>query len=213
MNLIGQKTIWWPTWQGWLLLLFVFAFILAILFLNVHRFLAVTEKVEGADILVVEAWVPKPVIEAAAREFAAGRYRLVLTTDERSSDDTRSSHRTTAATRILTSHGVPEDKILVCPVRSAISHRSYSLALSVGEELRRQGITPKGINTLSPSAHARKTLLAYRRALSSRFPVGIISVPTGDYDPARWWKSSVGGKWVILNGFGWLYELFAGPRG
>lgn len=212
MNLIGQKTIWWPTWQGWILLLLLSAFILAVLFLNVHRFLAVTERVEGADILVVEAWVPKSVLEAAAHEFATGKYRLLLTTDERSSDNTTSSRRTTGATSFLASRGVPLERILVCPVKSAVSHRSHALAVYVREEIRRQGITPKGINTLSPSAHARKTWLAYRRALASRFPVGIISVPTGDYDPARWWKSSSGGKWVILNGFGWLYELVAGPR-
>lgn len=212
MNLIGQKTIWWPTWQGWLLLLLLSAFILTMLFLNVHRFLAVTERAEGADVLVVEAWVPKSVLEAAAREFATGKYRLLLTTDERSATGEANSRRTTAATTFLTSHGVPAERILVCPVKPALSHRSHALAVSVGEEIRRQGIAPKGLNTLSPSAHARKTWLAYRRAMASRFPVGIISVPTGDYDPARWWKSSSGGKWVILNGFGWLYELVVGPR-
>lgn len=210
MPLFRTRTIWWPTWQGWILILLLFAGAFAALMLNVHRFLAVTERAPGADVLVVEAWAPEVVIRAAAREYAEGKYRLLLTNDVRSPGDEVDPSRTQAATRLLASLGVPADRIVVCPVPATDSHRSRAMAAAVRETLVRNGIKPRGLNTVAPAAHARKSLLAYRRALASSFPVGIIAVPTGDYDPARWWKSSQGAKWVVANGVGWLYEKFSG---
>lgn len=210
MTLFEPKTIWWPTWQGWILF-FVLAFALLIVFiLNVHDFLAVTNRVENADILVVEAWVPENVAQAAAREFVSGRYQLILISDVRVREAQKDQPEYSRLFTTLESIGIKHNQIVACLALNANDRRSYAMALSVRDTLRQKGIVAKGLNIIAPAAHARKTWLAYRHALIPGIPVGIVSVPTGDYDPARWWATSTGAKWVIANGIGWLYEWVGG---
>lgn len=210
MPLFRPRTILLPTWQGWILLLALFLSVFAAFLFNIHGFLAVTERVPGADILVLEAWTPKMVVQAAAREFSNKGYRFLLTNDVRSSESVEPLSRTDATRVLLESFGVPADRIVVCPVPETDARRSHAMALSVKAALRQKGIKPRGINVIAPAAHARKSWQAYRQTLSPDFRVGIVAVPTGDYDPARWWRSSQGAKWVIANGVGWFYELVSG---
>lgn len=215
MKLLKQSTIWLPTWQGWVLSLAVFGGLFLVFLFNVHDFLAVTRRVEGADVLVVEAWVPEAVLRGATREFKAGRYRILVTSDLRATDAAAGhseGERTSAAVSRIEALGVPRDRIVTCSVSAADEHRSHAMALAVRATLQQTGVMARGLNVVAPAAHARKTWLAYRRALQNVAPVGIISVLTDDYDPRRWWKTSQGAKWVIANGVGWLYEWLSGPR-
>lgn len=210
MPLFRPRMILLPTWQGWILILFLFLSIFVVFLFNVHGFLAVTERVPGADILVVEAWVPKVVIQAAAKEFSRNGYRFLLTNEVRLSDTGESDSRTDATKVLLESLGVPADRIVVCPVPETDVHRSRAMALSVKAALLQKGIKAVGINVIAPAAHARKSWQSYRQTLSPDVQVGIVAVPTGDYDPARWWQSSQGAKWVVANGVGWFYDLVSG---
>lgn len=211
MRLFRPRTIWWPTWQGWVFLFLLLGGLFLLFLLKVHGFLAVTHRVANADILVVEAWVPDVVLQGAANEFRSGRYRLLLIGDLSPAGQPETA-RTPRAVGRMEALGVPRDRIVFCSVAGTDEHRSFAMAVAVREALLKGNMAPRGLCVVAPAAHARKTWLAYRRALSSQAPVGVVSVLTEDYDPARWWESSQGAKWVVANGVGWLYELFAGPR-
>ncbi len=215
MKLFRPRTIWWPTWQGWSLLFLLAAGCVVLLIANVHGFLAVTHRVANADILVVEAWVPEKVAMAAAREFREGKYRSLVVTDLKRpyiGEERPEDNKTSAAVRQLGSYGVPVDRIIVCTGAAVDEHRSFAMASALRDAMRRRVVIAQGVNIVAPAAHARKTWLAYSRALRHEAAVGIFAVPTGDYDPAYWWRSSQGVKWVIANGAGWMHELIAGHR-
>ena len=208
MKLIRQKTVWLPTWQGWTLLFLIAAGLLVTAFLNVHRFLAVTQRVE-ADVLIVEAWMPKTVTQEAVKEFTQGQYTLLVVMEMTSNGDPRpkqDSALKTPMAKYFVSHDVPTTRIIECFAPATNDRRSLTMADAVRKTLNQRGITARGFNVFAPGAHARKTWLLYRRALSSIAPVGIVSIPTGDYDPAKWWKTTNGANWVIVNGIGWFYE-------
>ncbi len=215
MNLLRRRTIWVPTWQGWILLFLLVALGLVLLVANAHNFLAVTQRVENANILAVEAWVPEKVAEAAAQEYGKGNYLLLAITDLKGSDEPEGQaegRRSAAAVRRMVSYGISRDHILVCVGAAAEEYRSFAMARALRDALHQRAISTHGVNIVAPAAHARKTWLAYSRALRSDTSVGIIAVLTGDYDPAHWWRSSQGAKWIIANGAGWLHELITGPR-
>jgi hypothetical protein len=209
VKLFKPKTIWLPTWQGWILLCLLLAGFLVTIFSNIHRFLAVTNRVAGADILVMEAWVPEVVVQAAVKEFKEGGYQLLLISDLREHDDrdgrSQDVRKLSVINRII-SLGIPRDRIIECFGPATYDHRSAAMAIAVRDALQQGGITSKGLNVIAPAAHARKTWLVYQRVLVSETQTGCVAVPTEDYDSARWWRTTTGAKWVITNGISWLYE-------
>lgn len=209
MKLIRQRTIWWPTWQGWVLLFLLAVGSLALLIANLHDFLAVTERVADADSLAVEAWVPEKVARVAAEEFKNNGYRSFLVTGF---NDTRDHARMSAAVQRLVSYGIPRDRVIVCTGSPVDEYRSFAMARALRDAVKQGTVITRGVNIVAPAAHARKTWLAYSRALGAEISVGIIAVLPGDYEPKRWWQSSQGVKWVVANGAGWLHELITGPR-
>lgn len=215
MKLFRQRTVWLPTWQGWLLAFLVAAAAFAAAVMNIHSFLAVTHRVAGADIVAVESWVPEKVAREAATEFKEGHYGFLMIPDVQGrveGNEPQKNSRADFAVRRMISYSVPKDRIIVCAATDAEQHRSFAMGSAVRDALRQRGIEARGVNVVAPAAHARKTWLAYSRALEPAIPVGIVAVLTDDYDPARWWRTSQGVKWVVANGAGWLHELIAGSQ-
>ena len=213
MRFFKPKTIWWPTWQGWSLLFLILAGFFIVFFLNAHRFLAVTNRLADADILVVEDWMPDVFLQATAKEFKEGNYQHLLISSIREYDNQENRQqkvRKSSAVNRIVSLGVPRDRIVECFAPATDNHRSAAMARSVSNALRQNGIISKGVNVMAPATHARKTWLVYRRALGSEAPVGIIAVLPGVYDPERWWLNSQSAKWVITNYAGLIYEWITG---
>jgi hypothetical protein len=213
MKLFKPKTIWWPTCQGWALLFLIIVGFFTVFFLNAHRFLAVTNRVADADILVVEDWMPDVVLQATAREFKEGHYRYLLISGISEYDGQNNGPqniRKSSVVNRIASLGVPRDRIIECFAPATDSHRSAARAHSVRNALRQNGIISKGVNVMAPATHARKTWLVHRRALGSEVPAGIVAVLPGVYDPARWWMNSHSAKWVLTNYAGFLHEWITG---
>jgi hypothetical protein len=213
VKLFKPKTIRWPTWQGWALLSLILAGFFIVFFLNAHRFLAVTNRVAGADVLVIEDWLADVFVQAAAMEFKEGNYRLLLISGIREFNDQdnrpQNVPKSSVVNRVV-SLGVPRNRIIECFAPATDSHRSAARARSASNALRQNCIISKGVNVLAPATHARKTWLVYRRALGTEVPVGIIAVVPGVYDPAWWWMNSQSAKWVITNYAGLFHEWITG---
>ena len=64
---------------GWAALSIAFGFVLVLIILFVHPFLAPTKPV-GGDILVVDGWLPDYALEKVKERFQQGSYQLLVTT-------------------------------------------------------------------------------------------------------------------------------------
>jgi len=213
MKLFKLRTIWLPTWQGWTLLFLIPAVFLVVFFINAHRFLAVTNRVADADVLVVEDWMADVFMQATSVEYKKGNYRLLLISGLREYDSQGNviqNGRKLSAVNRLISLGIPKDRIMECFAPATESHRSAAMAGAVRDALGQHSIKTKGVNVVAPATHARKTWLVYRRALAGETAVGIVAVAPGIYDPDRWWQNSVSAKWVLTNYAGLLYEWVTG---
>jgi len=187
---------------------------LVVFILFVHPFLAINRPVK-ADTLVVEGWVPDYVVEQALRELQAGQYRAVFISGmkfEKGNPRSDQHSDSAVAATWLVQHGVPSEKIVPCPVAAPSFNRTSHMARAVRERMQAMNYTPQGVNVITLGPHARQTLLAYNRMLRKTTPVGIISYPKNDYDPARWWASTAGRAKTIKDFAGWLKELFFGLR-
>ena len=67
------------------------------------------------------------------------------------------------------------------------------------------------VNIVSSGVHARRSQYLFRRTLGDNYRVGIIAVPSSEYDPKRWWSSSAGFKGVILETLAYLYTRLILP--
>ncbi len=71
----------------------------------------------------------------------------------------------------------------------------------------------KSINIVTEGAHARRSGLLFEKALGRQVDVGVISVPSPDFDAGHWWHYSQGLEDVVQEGLGYLYaKLFFYPR-
>ena len=218
LYLARKRTLWMPTWQGSLVLL---GLVLAFAFLFVsgfHSFLAKTERV-NADILVVEGWVPDYALEFAVREFHRGEYRYLCTTGgplDHGSHLAPFDSWAKLAASTLQALGTPEAKLVVAPAPAAQQHRTFRAASSLRENLAAARIEQAALNVVTLGTHARRTQLIYEKVFGDEVEIGIVSVPSREYDPDRWWASSSGAKTVLTEGLGWLGEWIADsgrPRG
>ena len=77
--IVRRKECWVLSWQGRLLVVVIVAIIASLIALKIYPFLAITHRVD-ARALVVEGWIHKYAIHAAAEEFNSRSYRELFTT-------------------------------------------------------------------------------------------------------------------------------------
>ena len=206
---LRRRSVWLPTWRGWLCLL-ALSFGLALgVGRCLHSFLAVTRPVQ-ADVLVVEGWVPDTVLKAAIAEFHRSPYRVLVTSGgprprgHLTSDYPTYAEETGASLRIL---GFPASKLIEAPGAPTMRNRTFHSAQAVRDKLADLGITPVGLNVITEGAHARRTWTVFCRVFDRPGKVGVISCEPVEYDPARWWASSEGAKHTLIETIGWLHDF------
>ena len=195
----------WCLWIG--LATFLATLVLFVLF--AHPFLAINTPVQ-ADTMVVEGWVPPYVLDAAAAEFARGGYSRVFVSGLESSDGPETDAVQSA--RHLVAAGVDPAKVVAAPAAATGFNRTAHMARAIRDRMRAIGVHPAGVNVVTLGPHARQSQLAYQRLLGADTPVGVISIPKDDYDPARWWASRAGIRKTTKDFAGWLKELLFGLR-
>jgi len=58
---------------------------------------------------------------------------------------------------------------------------------------------------VTEGTHARRTRLLFKRALGPDVAVGVIAIPSPDFDAKHWWQYSQGVEEVVQEGIGYLY--------
>ena len=195
---------------GWVTLSMAFGFVLVLIILFVHPFLAPIKPV-GGDILVVVGPFPDYSLKEIKDQFEEGHYKLLVTVGKKYTTGHPMARYKSEADWIasrLNAQGVLLGKII--PVSITIyprKNRTYHKALEVKKRLNKVGLTQASIDVVSFDVHARRTWLLFEKV----FPlvnVGIIAITTNRYDTSRWWLFSEGVRNVISESIAYLYARF-----
>ena len=182
--------------------------VMVLFVLAIHDFLAINDPVR-ANVLVVEGWVwESAAMQEAAEEFNHGKYDVVVTVGVLSGKQERGMMQENSAVHAaerLRKLGVDDHAIQVLTVPNIDRHRTYASALAVKHWLKDSKIDAVGVNVFTLGAHARKSLVLFRRAFGESIPIGVIAGTEDGYDPERWWLSVRGIYTVLRKTLGYLY--------
>ena len=212
-----RRTVPVPTWRtvGLAAVLGAVAFAGAIRALP--GFLAVTARVPGAELLVVEAWGPDFVVGAAWTEYRQGGYkRLFVTGGPMERGEALSEYGSYAelGRATLLRLGAPADGVEAAAGPKVVRDRTLASAQALRSTLAARGALPKALCVMTPGAHARRTRLMYELAFGPEVAIGIIAVPDERYEAAEWWRTSVGLRTELSELIGYLQARVVGrPAG
>lgn len=208
-----------PTLAGWLVVFGLGALALLAGVRGLYPFLAPNAPL-GEGLLVVEGWAGAPAFDEAARRIASGAYRHAFTTGGpieadspcANTDATWAEH----AARNLHERGVPAAALTAVASPGSAQDRTFLSAVALRDGLAARGEPVDRIDVVTLGPHGRRTRRLYRQAFGDAVEIGIVSVPSHEYDPAHWWRSSEGTRRVVVESIGlaWAACCFEpGPRG
>ena len=210
-GILTRKERWGLSWRGWLLVTSVSLAAAYFAFLNVYPFLATTQRVD-TNVLVVEGWIPKYAIRSAVEEFKAGSYQRVFTTGGPvvGNGGYINDYNTAASVgaELLKNFGVPSESLQMVPSRVMDRERTYGSAVALRNWFRDHNMSVRSFNVLTQDFHARRTRLLYQKAFGKEIRIGIIAVPSPDYDSTHWWRYSDGVREVVAESVAYIYARF-----
>ena len=172
-----------------------------------------------AKTLVVEGWVHPYAIPVAGDEFRDRRYDRIFTTGGPvvGNGGYVNDFQTSASVGadLLQKAGIPGDLVQMVPSHVMGRDRTYSSALALKDWFREHNIEVTSMNVVTESTHARRTRMLFQKAFGAHTAIGVIAVPSPDYDPKHWWRYSEGVRDVIDESVAYLYAIvfvdFLGP--
>lgn len=203
-HILRKRTLYLPTWKGWLVLLLLLAGVATLLLRSAHPFLARNVPVAQPRIVVVEGWISDLSLEWVAAEHSGMGAPLLLCTGV---DVPAGSHllelgsfaRLAEAT--LETLGVPEEGVHACPAGPHKRLRTFASAAAVYKWLEANDSLDARILIVTEGTHSRRSLAVYRKVFAqTSAEIGIRSLPSPNYDPEAWWKNSAGMKTVLTEG-------------
>ena len=180
--------------RGAALLLLLLAAMAAGLGRHLLGALSPTERVAGG-ILVVEGWLPDYALAEAMEECRRSACRRIHTTGgavPRGSALLAYGTHAEIAAAVLRHLGMPPDAVVAVPAPPTAKDRTHASAVALREWLAAAGIRPGAVQVVTLGAHARRTRLLYQKAFGETVPIGIVAVPSRDFEAERWWASSEG---------------------
>ncbi|MBV8143051.1 MAG: YdcF family protein [Verrucomicrobia bacterium] len=161
-----------------------------------------------AEVLVVEGWIGREGVRAAASEFERGGYRYVVTSGGSATgwEDERESYAVMAEQELLQA-GIPEKEIIVATPSQTETERTFTSAVAVWRALQSKGIYPKKINVFTLGAHARRSRVVFTKLNLPETQVGVISWSPPKERAGPWWRSSQRAKEMIAESAGYLFEV------
>ncbi len=207
-GMLTRKERWGLSWRGRLIVVLI-VFLAGWSFLwGIYPFLAVTYRVD-AEFLVVERWVDPFSIHRAVEEFKTGSYQLIFVTGGlgEGTGGYTNDYNTEASVGadLLKVAGLPNRLVQMVPSRVVSRDRTYSSATALRDWLREHNQPVNGINIVTEAVHARRTSILFQEAFGDGVLVGVIAVPSPDYDATHWWRYSQGVRDVISETIAYVY--------
>jgi hypothetical protein len=207
-RLVKRRTVWWPTWLGWLIVAGCFVVTAGLWAKFGESFLAREDR-RPAEVLIVEGWIGIEGIQAAKTEFEKGGYRYIVTAGTRL-DNRWIVERWNAATEaaeILVRLGLPESRVIAAPTPGVATRRTFESALTVRDTLAVHKLTPECVNVFTLGVHSRRSQLIYAKVLPSTTNVGVVSWIPPDYHMDQpWWHSSERAIDLLKESVGYFWE-------
>ncbi|MGI8601735.1 MAG: hypothetical protein ACR2OZ_01915 [Verrucomicrobiales bacterium] len=181
---------------------------------TLHPVLAVNSPLDHCDVLVVEGWAPDYAVAVAADSFRRGETTRLFTTGipiERGGMLVPWQNFANVAEATLVKLGVADERIIPVATPARRKDRTEASAESLKAAIEQTELStssPRRFNVLTLGPHARRTQLVYRRTFGKDWEIGIISVPSQEYDPEHWWRSSAGVKAVAGEALALVYTWF-----
>jgi DUF218 domain len=208
-SLFQRRTVWWPTWLGWCLLVACLLTPICWSFIAGESFLSQTQSSPGADVLVVEGWIGREGVRAAAREFQEHGYKYLATSGGPTLgrwERERSNYAEMAGLELM-ELGIPRDKIIIAPCKDTESRRTFESAVAVSHALQAAQLQPKALDVFTYGPHARRSRLVYGKVLGPETKVGVISWKPTEYGSEPWWRSSQRAKELLSESVGYAFEV------
>jgi uncharacterized SAM-binding protein YcdF (DUF218 family) len=211
LGIFTRKERWGLSWRGCLVVAFAVLTMFGVIVIEIHPFLAETQRVDS-NTLVVEGWINEHAIKLAVKEFKDGHYERVFTTGGpvEGSGGYISDAYTLASVGAgrLKKFGVPAELLQMVPSRVLDRDRTYGSAVALRNWLSEHNMRLHSINVLTSGAHARRTRLLFQAAFGDDVKVGVISIPSPDYDANHWWRYSEGVREIIGEAIAYIYAQF-----
>ena len=205
-----QRLCWVPTWRGWLLLALVTIIVAWLALKAAYPFLAPTEPLPGG-VLVVEGWAGDRTLRFAVSEIRNRHFtRCIVTGGPLEEGAPLSEYKTFAqlGEATLLRIGLATNEVIAVPAPFVIRDRTYTAAVTLGKWLASNRVAETNFTVMTSGAHARRSRLLFERALGPQYHVGVIAMRPGDYEPARWWRSSQGFRVVTSEALAYAYARF-----
>ena len=213
LGLLRRRSLWVPTWRGWLLLLLIVVGLGAALLLSVHPFLAVTDSKPGG-ILVLEGWTSDDVVRQTSAEYDRGGYQGFYVTGGPIEKGMPlvgyKDFATAGAAAVRAERPDLKDVVIAVPGPGVRDDRTYACACALRDWLAANGKTVTRLNLVSFGTHARRSRYYFRKAFGDKVDIGVIAVQDRSYDPNRWWTTSYGFRVVTSEIIAYVYTWFDG---
>jgi hypothetical protein len=210
LRLVQRRTLWCPTWVGSLCLVLFLAAPAIWWGVYGEAFLSLTDR-RPAEILVVEGWIGRDGVQAAAKEFVRHGYRYVITTGGLTSaerwDESSWSYAEGAQHELIRS-GIPETQIIAATSRVVDRQRTFECAVAASRALQSKGIHARSLNVFTWGPHARRSRLVFAKVFQPDTDVGIVSWSPSTDRVGPWWHSSDRAKELLAETPGYFYEAF-----
>jgi len=210
MYFFKRISIWVPNVYGCVLISLCLVAMTAIAGRHIHQFLSI-EQVTGAKILIVEGWIPPAELDQAMITFRSGKYSMLITTGgpaPESFTEKKNVSYAELARDYLINKGISSNSVKAVPTPNTDRDRTYLSAAITRDWLNSAGLSPKMLDVISSGVHSRRTLLLYRKAFGPEVNVGIRPTVPTEYDPANWWRTSLGTKTVLMESISLIWTVF-----
>lgn len=208
MRFLSLCRIWWPTRLGWLIIILLTFLPLVWWLAFGESFLSATLRVPR-DILVVEGWIGRDGVRAAASEFKNGGYRYVVTAGGVCAgsgwEEGGWSYAEKAKEELLRL-GTPESKIVVARAADSERNRTFQSAVAVWQALEARSIHANALTVFTLGSHARRSLVVFEKVSEGKVQIGVVGWIPSDYKSEPWWRSSERARELIVETAGYLYE-------
>jgi hypothetical protein len=209
LDLVNKQERWGLTAWGWLVVLIVAGAAGLFGFRQLHGFLSISNPVDG-QILVIEGWIPDYTIKGATSEFEKHDYQLLIAVGGPlrigSHLSKFKSYAGLTHARLIET-GCEKEKIVEIETTDIKNDRTYESARAVKRWVASSGLSVNGLNVYTLGAHARRSLLLFKKVFGSEVEVGVIAAPDESYDPDKWWRSSNGARTVVSELIAYIYTV------
>jgi hypothetical protein len=196
--------------RGWLVLFLVAGALAVGLVRGVYPFLAVNDPKPGG-VLVVEGWGSEESMQGVIEEFKRNRYDSIYSIGgpiEGSSPLVEYKTLAEYGAVVLTRLGCDPKVVHAIPTPRVVKDRTYSSAVALKQWLKDKGVPATTVNVYSTGTHSRRSRLLFQKAFGDEVQIGVVASEDREFDPKRWWASSIGFRNVTSEAIAYCYARF-----